>query len=95
MNYYVKTTKDLLADITLPPSSGFESYRDNLGELENKGYEISLRGFVVRDKDLIVNVFGSIAHNKNVIKKISNSLKRTTRKWMMSRIITNRDGVKR
>lgn len=29
MNYYVKTTKDLLADITLPPSSGFESYRDN------------------------------------------------------------------
>lgn len=29
---------------------------------------------MVRDKDLIVNVFGSIAHNKNVIKKISNSL---------------------
>ena len=24
INYYVKTTKDLLADITLPPSSGFE-----------------------------------------------------------------------
>ena len=80
MNYYVKTTKDLLADITLPPSSGFESYRDNLGELENKGYEISLRGFVVRDKDLIVNVFGSIAHNKNVIKKISNSLETYNKK---------------
>ena len=80
MNYYVKTTKDLLADITLPPSSGFESYRDNLGELENKGYEISLRGFLVRDKDLVVNVFGSIAHNKNVIKKISNSLETYNKK---------------
>ena len=80
MNYYVKTTKDLLADISLPPSSGFESYRDNLGELENKGYEISLRGFLVRDKDLVVNVFGSIAHNKNVIKKISNSLETYNKK---------------
>lgn len=80
INYYVKTTKDLLADITLPPSSGFESYRDNLGELENKGYEISLRGFLVRDKDLVVNVFGSIAHNKNVIKKISNSLETYNKK---------------
>jgi len=73
-SYYVKRTKDLLADITLPLSSGFESYRDNLGEVENKGYEINLRGFIIRKPGFIVNVYGSVAHNKNVIKKISNSL---------------------
>lgn len=80
MNYYVKTTKDLLADITLPPSAGFESYRENLGELENRGYEISLRSFVVRNKDLVVNVFGSVSHNKNEIKKIANSLETYNKK---------------
>lgn len=79
-NYYVKRTKDLLADITLPLSSGFESYRDNLGELENKGFEISLRGFILRNKDVVLNVFGSIAHNKNVIKKIANSLETYNKK---------------
>ena len=34
----------------------------------------------MRDKDLVVNVFGSIAHNKNVIKKISNSLETYNKK---------------
>lgn len=72
--YYYKRTKDLLADITLPLSNGFETYKENLGELENKGYEISLRGFPVRKKDFSVNVYASVAHNKNVIKKISNTL---------------------
>lgn len=73
-NYYIKRTHDLLADISLPLSSGFESYRDNLGELENKGYEISARGFLFRERDLVVSLSGSLAHNSNTIKKISNSL---------------------
>ena len=70
----------LVSSITLPLSSGFESYRDNLGELENKGFEISARAYVLRKKDAVVNVFGSIAHNKNVIKKISNSLESYNKK---------------
>lgn len=79
-SYYLKRTKDLVSSITLPLSSGFESYRDNLGELENKGFEISARAYVLRKKDAVVNVFGSIAHNKNVIKKISNSLESYNKK---------------
>lgn len=30
-SYYLKRTKDLVSSITLPLSSGFQSYRDNLG----------------------------------------------------------------
>lgn len=74
-NYYIKQTKDLLTDFTLPLSNGFESYRDNMGQLDNRGYEISLRGFLYRRNDLTVNLYGTLAHNKNEIKKISNSLK--------------------
>lgn len=73
--YYDKLTDGLLADITLPESNGFLYFRDNVGKLENSGYEISLRAFVFRTREANVSVFGSLIHNKNTIKEISNSLK--------------------
>lgn len=74
-NYYIKQTKDLLADVSLPLSNGFESYRDNMGQLDNRGFELSLRGFVLRRDDVVVSLFGSMARNRNEIKKVSNALK--------------------
>ena len=35
-NYYQNRSKDLLTDVTLPPSLGYGTYRENLGEIENK-----------------------------------------------------------
>ena len=73
-NYYIKKTKDLLAVISLPLSNGFETYRDNMGQLDNRGFELSLRGFVLRRDEVTVSLFGSMARNQNEIKKICNSL---------------------
>ncbi|MFA7111068.1 MAG: SusC/RagA family TonB-linked outer membrane protein [Bacilli bacterium] len=73
-SYYLKKTNDLLSDITLPLSNGFRTYKDNMGSLENKGYELNLRGFVFRNENVILSLFGTLAHNKNTIKKIANSL---------------------
>jgi TonB-linked SusC/RagA family outer membrane protein len=39
---YRRTTDHLLANLTLPPSTGFSSIRTNYGSLENKGFEIEL-----------------------------------------------------
>ena len=78
--YYNKLTNNLLADVTLPQSSGFLSYRENIGKMENTGYELNLRGFVLQNKDWNVSVFGTLAHNKNIIKEISNSLKAKSEK---------------
>ena len=74
-SYYNKLTNNLLADVTLPQSSGFLSYRENVGKMENTGFEMNLRAFVLQDKDWNVSLFGTLAHNKNTIKEISNSLK--------------------
>lgn len=74
-NYYLKQTKDLLTDISLPLSNGFETYRENMGQLDNRGFELSLRGFAFRRDDLVVSLFGTMARNINEIKKVSNSLK--------------------
>ena len=74
-SWYKKTTQDLISDVTIPLSSGFSSYKENLGEVENKGIEINLRGDIYKDKDIAASVFANLSRNKGKIKKISNSLK--------------------
>lgn len=66
---------DLVNSVTIPSSTGFTTYMDNIGEVENKGYELEFRSEVVRRKDLFVAVFANLAHNENRILKISESLK--------------------
>ncbi len=41
-DYYNKQTKDLLLARPLPESSGFSSITENIGEIENKGFEIGI-----------------------------------------------------
>ncbi|WP_343690767.1 SusC/RagA family TonB-linked outer membrane protein [Chitinophaga sp.] len=71
---YYKLTKDLLADISLAPSTGFGSYKENLGDMENRGIELSMRAVVVQNKDWGVNIYANLVHNTNKIVRISNSL---------------------
>lgn len=73
--WYQKKTVDLVNSVTIPSSTGFTTYMDNIGEVENKGYELEFRSEVVRRKDLFVALFANLAHNKNKILKISESLK--------------------
>ena len=40
LDYYVKKTNDLLLNVNLPGNSGFRTQIRNVGELENKGFEI-------------------------------------------------------
>jgi TonB-linked SusC/RagA family outer membrane protein len=73
---YKKFTKDILADITLPPSTGFLSYKENLGDMENKGAELGLVIDAVRSKDWSVNLNASMVSNRNKVVRISNALKK-------------------
>ncbi|MGM9478294.1 SusC/RagA family TonB-linked outer membrane protein [Pedobacter sp. GSP4] len=73
---YKKFTKDILADITLPPSTGFLSYKENLGDMENKGAELGIIVDAVRSKDWSVNLNASLVSNKNKVVRISNALKK-------------------
>lgn len=73
--YYVETTKDLINDVTIPSSTGFTTYKDNMGEVEGKGYSIDLRSTIVNQRDWFVSVFFNLAHDKRKISKLSESLK--------------------
>jgi TonB-linked SusC/RagA family outer membrane protein len=74
-SWYDKRTRDMVTSVTIPSSSGFTSYTDNMGEVSNKGYEVMLNLAILQGKDWNVNVAANGAHNKNKIVKISESLK--------------------
>jgi len=74
-NYYHKKTFDLITDVTLPSSSGFTVYRDNIGKVLNEGFEFMGNFNLVNTRNISLVLFGNIAHNKNKIVQIAESLK--------------------
>ncbi len=74
MSYYNRLTSDMVLPVTTPPSVGFSSFIENLGKMKNRGYEISLRAFVVKNSDMSLALFGTVAHNSNKILSISSAL---------------------
>jgi TonB-linked SusC/RagA family outer membrane protein len=74
-SWYDKRTHDMVTTISIPSSSGFTSYVDNMGEVSNKGYEIYMNLAVIKQADWGINVIANAAHNKNKIVKISEALK--------------------
>lgn len=79
-NYYDETTVDVINDVTIPCSTGFLSYKDNIGEVANRGYEFNLRIAAMQRKDMSLFITGNLAHNRNKIIKISESMKAYNRK---------------
>ncbi len=75
-NYYNKETYDLITDVSLPSSSGFSIYRDNIGKVLNKGFEIKSSLNVLNQRDLNITLIANMAHNKNRIVEIAQSMKR-------------------
>lgn len=71
-DYYIQKTSNMLSDIDTAPSLGFTTYRENLGEIENKGYDLSVSFTPWRNdaKRGYITLTGSALHNKNKIKKI-------------------------
>ncbi len=74
-NHYRKTTKDMVTSITTPPSLGFDSYTENLGKMENYGFEITLHTSLIQKENIRWNVYATGSQNKSKILSIGNSLK--------------------
>ncbi len=73
---YFKRTKGLVADVMLPPSTGFPSYKENVGDMENKGVELMTNLNVLKTKDWSLSFNANLTRLENKIVRISNALKR-------------------
>lgn len=75
---YKKNTSNLLSSIEMPLATGFSSYAANVGEVENRGFEIAANVFLLRSskpKGFTWNISGQFAYNISEITKISEAIK--------------------
>ena len=78
-DYYVSNTDNLLVDFDLSGSTGFNTFKENLGEVQNRGFDATINWRVYENtkNDAYVTLFGSVSSNKNEIKKISDALSKS------------------
>ncbi len=74
---YIDRTKDNVSSLNLPLSNGFSSYIENIGNVENRGFELKATAFIIRNlgKGFTWSVTGAMINNNNKIVKISKALK--------------------
>ena len=71
---YIRNTEDLLLDKSMAPSTGVTSATSNLGELQNKGIEYQLDGYIFRNNDFYWRIATTGYMNRNKITKIDKAL---------------------
>ena len=61
---YWNTTKDLLYKSDIPSSVGYISQMQNIGQVTNKGIELSISGDILRGRDYVLSANLSLGMNK-------------------------------
>ena len=66
-DWYNRKSKDLLLNVPLSATTGFATQPQNIGEMENKGVELTIIATPVRSKDFTWTLNFNFAHNKNKV----------------------------
>lgn len=82
IEYYQTKTKDILLGLGLPATSGVSGYTANIGETENKGWELSLNGVILDNAsgfswDAGINMYG----NKNELTALASGQEKDENNW--------------
>ena len=73
VEYYSKQTSDLILDYAVSTNRyPFGTMYANVGDISNKGIEVSINAIPVKTKDFQWSTTLNLSHNKNVVEKISN-----------------------
>ena len=85
-NYYNNITKELLTNYDLAPSTGFPTMVMNAGELQNRGFDVSLNVIAVQNlrKQFFWTITANANSNRNKIRKLSDYLKKVNEEQMKS-----------
>jgi TonB-linked SusC/RagA family outer membrane protein len=75
-DYYDKQTRDLLTQRPVPRTTGFSSIWDNVGSIENKGFEVAARAQIVRGTPQAFNWTANVnvSRNRNKVTALYNGL---------------------
>ena len=70
-DFYIKNTRDLLNTVSLPLSNGYTSAIKNVGEVQNKGLELSFNADILNGQ-FKWNINSNISFNRNKVVKLYN-----------------------
>ena len=65
--YYNNKTTDVILPVQVPSSTGFDNKLDNIGTIENKGFELQLGANWLKRKDLNITSTAIFSTNKNKV----------------------------
>ena len=68
---YFNTTRDLLYDSTIPTVSGYSKQLQNIGKVQNNGFELTVNGDILRGKDYVLSANMTLGHNKMTVKELN------------------------
>ena len=71
VDVYHRRSSGLVQAVVLPATQGSYSQQTNIGEVVNKGIEISLRADLVRKRDFAWTIAGNVSFNKNRINTLA------------------------
>lgn len=74
IDVYKKKTSDLLLAVNVPATTSYLSYFKNLGNMENKGIEISLNSKNIDSKNFRWSTSLNVAYNKNKVLDIGGQI---------------------
>lgn len=73
-SYYSIESKDLIMDVPVPESTGYDRFRENIGLMTNKGIELMLGGTPVKTQDFWWDISANFAKNINELVELTEDL---------------------
>ena len=68
---YFNTTRDLLYRSTIPAATGYTKQYQNIGKVQNNGFELTINGDILRGKDYVLSGNLTLGHNKMTVKELN------------------------
>ncbi|MDG3582423.1 SusC/RagA family TonB-linked outer membrane protein [Galbibacter pacificus] len=68
--YYNISSKNLIFDVPVDPGTGYDYFRENVGEITNKGFEFLIGGTPVSNETFSWDVSVNMAKNKNSLESL-------------------------
>ncbi len=80
LDYYKNKTTDLLFDVPIPYTTGFDSYTTNIGSLENRGWEIDITSHNIK-RGFNWSTSLNLSRNRNKVLNMGNITESTSSSW--------------
>lgn len=68
--YFNRAVSDMLYNFPQAPSSGIPAISKNIGDMRNRGVEITIDGDVIKTNDWLLNIWANATHYKNKITRL-------------------------